>query len=166
MTAQSGGTLDAGNAGSAGLLTLASGLSLNTGATLGVQLGGTTPGTGYDQIREVGQLTLGGTLSVTEPNGFKLTLGQTFVLLNDTGTSLVTTTFANAPGGLYTDAAGNTGSSTFTVKVVDSQAPVLTLPSAMVVDAMSRSPWSHATAKPSSVTRTVRNRSGSSRRGA
>ena len=109
VTVQSGGRLDAGNAGATGMLTLASNLSLNTGATLGVQLGGTTAGTGYDQIRVAGTLTLGGTLSVTETSGFKLTLDQTFVIVDHTGTSLVTTAFANVPaGGLYTDAAGNT----------------------------------------------------------
>ena len=109
VTVQSGGRLDAGNAGAAGMLSLGSSLSLPAGATLGVQLGGTAPGTGYDQIRVAGTLTLGGTLSVTELSGFQLTLGQTFVLLDDTGLSLVTTAFANvAAGGLYTDAAGNT----------------------------------------------------------
>ena len=54
-------------------------------------------------------MTLAGNLSVAEVNGFKLAVGQTFLLLDDTGTATTSGTFANTnKGDLYTDAAGNT----------------------------------------------------------
>ncbi|MEO8351002.1 MAG: autotransporter-associated beta strand repeat-containing protein, partial [Chthoniobacteraceae bacterium] len=101
----SGGILSPGN--SPGMLTLGGSLGLAIGSFLDIEIGGPTPGTDYDQVFVTGPLTLGGSLRVTEIAGFTLTLGQSFTILDNTGSSLLTTTFANAPGGAYTDAAGN-----------------------------------------------------------
>ena len=60
-------------------------------------------------MRLDGTLTLvGSNLSVSVVNGFTLAVGQTFVILDNTSSTTGTGgTFANAPGGLYTDAAGD-----------------------------------------------------------
>ncbi len=79
----------------------------------GIELGGTLADGGanqqYDQVFLAGPLTLDGILHVAAVNGFTLLPGQTFVLLDNTGSGPATATpFANAPGGVYTDAAGDT----------------------------------------------------------
>ena len=50
--------------------------------TLIMELGGTTPGSGHDQIESSGLLTLGGTLQVSLINGFSPVVGNSFDLLN------------------------------------------------------------------------------------
>ena len=108
VTVENGGTLAPGEL-AVSRLTLGSNLTLNSGATLAITLGGTTAATGYDQVKLMGALTLGGNLSVSTVNGFSLAVGQTFVILDDTGTSLTRGVFANVTAGLvYTDAAGDT----------------------------------------------------------
>ena len=97
--------LDPGD--SPGRLTFSSSLTLTPTARLQTELGGTAAGTTYDQVRVGGAAALAGNLAVTLVNGFTPSVGQTFYVLDDTGTSLITGTFANAPGGLYTDPAGN-----------------------------------------------------------
>ncbi len=47
-----------------------------------MQLGGTTPGSGYDQIKVTGQLVLAGSLDVDLINGFQPLVGETFDLFN------------------------------------------------------------------------------------
>ena len=88
-------------------LTLGGTFSLATNALLSVNLAGATPGTGYDQILVSGAVTLGGKLAVTLAGGFTPALNESFTLIDQTGPGTTTSTFANAPGGLYTDAAGN-----------------------------------------------------------
>ncbi len=56
-------------------------------STLVMELGGTTPGGGYDQIRSSGALALGGTLQVSLINGFTPAAGESFNLFDWTGTS-------------------------------------------------------------------------------
>ena len=109
VTVQSGGTLTAGQA-SAGTLMLGGNLTLTGTATAAFTLGGTTAGSGYTQLYVGGALTLGGsTLNVSLANGFTLALNETFFLIDRTGTDLSQIgTFGNAPGGIYTDAAGDT----------------------------------------------------------
>ena len=67
----------------------------NAGGTLAVEIGGTTPGTGYDQLEVLGAVTLGGILQITTLPGFTPTQGQSFVIA--TGTS-VTGSFADVVG--------------------------------------------------------------------
>jgi hypothetical protein len=57
-------------------------------ATLNMELGGTSGGTNYDQIRLTGSAVLNGTLNVSFVNGFTPTLSNSFTLL----------TFANRSG--------------------------------------------------------------------
>ena len=113
VTIQSGATLDPGLQLAVARLTLGNNLTLNAGANLTVELGGSAPGTGYSQLRlTAGTLSLAGSnLHVVELAGFSLAVGQTFVLLDNTSTAAATAgTFANTTlgGSLYTDAAGNT----------------------------------------------------------
>jgi hypothetical protein len=53
--------------------------------TMTIELGGTTPGTGFDQLTVSGTATLGGTLQVNLLNGFMPTPGDSFEFLRATG---------------------------------------------------------------------------------
>ena len=74
------GELDPGGVGYAGTISIksnpaipsTSGLYAQAG-TLNVDVGGTGPGTGFDQLNIAGRATLGGTLNVSLINGFKPT---------------------------------------------------------------------------------------------
>jgi len=59
-----------------------------TGTTteLEIQLGGLTPGTEYDQLLVGGNATLAGAFNVSLANGFALAAGQSFLVLDVTGT--------------------------------------------------------------------------------
>ena len=107
LTLGSGGTLSPGL--SPGRLTIGSNVVLASGSNLALELGGTTAGSQYDQLSIGGSLTLGGaTLNVALVNGFSLSVGQTFYVLDRTGTDVsLTGAFANAPSNIYTDALGN-----------------------------------------------------------
>jgi hypothetical protein len=63
-------------------ITDAGNLALAGGSTLILELGGTTPGSGYDQINATGSLTLDGTLAVSLVNGFTPAAGQAFDILD------------------------------------------------------------------------------------
>ncbi|MEX2172637.1 MAG: PEP-CTERM sorting domain-containing protein [Pirellulales bacterium] len=65
-------------------------LAFSPTSTLIMELGGTTPGSGYDQIQASGTLGLEGTLAVTLINGFNPAAGNVFNLFDWTG---VTGTF-------------------------------------------------------------------------
>ena len=93
---ENGGTLSPGNGPGqlrVGLLTLASGASAQ------IEVGGKVAGTGYDQVLSAGAFTLGGTLSVTLVNGYAPASGDRLVLFDNTGTALNTGTFSNAADG-------------------------------------------------------------------
>ena len=47
-----------------------------------MELGGTTPGSGFDQIQDSGTLSLGGTLQVSLTGGFTPNAGNTFNILD------------------------------------------------------------------------------------
>ena len=95
---------------SPGMLTIGGNLIFNTPTLLELEIGGLAAGSQYDQVRIGGTLTLGGsTLSVTLVNGFAFSLGQTFYVLDRTGSDVTPAgMFANAPAGIYTDALGDT----------------------------------------------------------
>lgn len=83
---------------------------LNTGdlslaGTYQFEVGGTTPGTGHDQIKVTGTVGLtGGTLEATLYNGFVPTVGQSYTIIDNDGTDAVTGTFTGiAEGGEYTN---------------------------------------------------------------
>ena len=50
-------------------------------ATLQIELGGTLPGTGFDQVVDAGATTLAGTLNVSLFGGFQPTVNESFVIL-------------------------------------------------------------------------------------
>ncbi|HTW59910.1 MAG TPA: hypothetical protein VMD99_17415, partial [Terriglobales bacterium] len=62
--------------------------------SLNVNVGGTTAGTLYSEVKISGKASLGGTLAVTLINSFTPTVGQTFTVLTATG-ALGGTTFSN-----------------------------------------------------------------------
>jgi T5SS/PEP-CTERM-associated repeat protein len=57
-------------------------LSFTPTSTLLMELGGTAPGSGYDQLQASGSLTLGGALQVSLINGFIPSAGQSFNILD------------------------------------------------------------------------------------
>ena len=60
------------------------------------------------QVVVGGSVTLGGaTLSLSEPAGFTLVLGERFFVIDNTGV-VVEGSFGNTPGDIYTDAVGDT----------------------------------------------------------
>ena len=86
-----------------GNLTFASGTSV-----LEADIAGANAGTGYDQVRVGGNLTLAGMLTLTTGAGFTPTFGEKFYLFDLTGTGTVSGTFDGfAQGSLVTDSAGN-----------------------------------------------------------
>jgi hypothetical protein len=64
--------------GSPGILTLTGAFPQTASGAVNVELGGTTAGSGYDQLNVSGLATLAGTLNVSLINGFTPSLGQTF----------------------------------------------------------------------------------------
>ena len=100
-----------GGVSTPGILTFNGSLTLTSGTTT-TELdiaAGTTPGTGYDQVRVGGNLVLAGDLTLNLAAGTKLTVGSTFYIFELTSTlATVTGTFDNAnPDGTYTDSAGD-----------------------------------------------------------
>ncbi len=88
-----GATISAGDSGKAGLLTITGTYTQLSSATLNVNIGGTTVGTEYSQLKISGTASLGGTLAVTLINSFTPTIGQTFTILT---AKSITGTFTNA----------------------------------------------------------------------
>ncbi|MGH1364172.1 MAG: beta strand repeat-containing protein [Calditrichia bacterium] len=75
--------------------------SQNASGRLNIEIGGTDPGTGYDQI-EASAMSLDGTLNISFINGFFPSLGQTFEVLNyntrsDTFQTINTPSFGDIP---------------------------------------------------------------------
>jgi autotransporter-associated beta strand protein len=122
VTVASGGTLAPG-ALAVSRLTLGSTLALQSGSTLAITLGGTTVGS-YDQVLVSGTLTLAGTLNVSTVNGFALAPNETFIILDNTSnTALTSGLFTNTIGTLYTDAAGQTFSINYVADTDGGQVP-------------------------------------------
>lgn len=98
LTVLSGGIVAPGN--SPGILS-AGHTDLQAGATLGIEINGITPGTGYDQLDVTGTLNLGGQLSVSL--GYTPVNNTLFFILANDGSDAVSGTFSNAPvnGGIY-----------------------------------------------------------------
>ena len=86
-----------------GMLTFTSGTSV-----LEADIAGANAGTGYDQVRVGGNLTLAGTLTLTTGAGFTPSLFEKFYLIDLTGTGTVSGTFDGLPNlATVTDSAGN-----------------------------------------------------------
>jgi hypothetical protein len=70
--------------GAPGTLTITGAYTQNAG-TLAIELGGTSPGSGHDQLVVGGTAALGDTLELTLINGFTPAVGQQFTILTATG---------------------------------------------------------------------------------
>ena len=70
-------------------------LDLQGGAKLEVEIGGTnlTPTAQYDQVNVTGTVMLDGELNVAFTEGYAPNAGDTFTIINNNGTDLITTTF-------------------------------------------------------------------------
>jgi hypothetical protein len=102
-TVTNGGQVIPGGTGAAGTLRInGSYIQTATGA-LGIDLGGTTAGTQYDQLTVSGTATLGGTFSVASINGFQPAFGNTFqvVTFGARSGNLATFNGLNLGGGLF-----------------------------------------------------------------
>ena len=86
VTVQSGGTLAPGVSGP-GTLTLNNGLTVAAGGIMSAEMFGTTVGTGYDQIKVYGTVTLAGATLSINLDGFTPTIGSSFTLIDNDGTS-------------------------------------------------------------------------------
>ena len=85
------GTLRPGGANAAGTLSITGNLA-NSGS-IEMDLGGATPGSGYDRIAVSGSVQLGGSFKATLINGYTPTTGQDFDLITSTGASGSFTSF-------------------------------------------------------------------------
>jgi autotransporter-associated beta strand protein len=107
VTVLNGGALAPG-AQTISQLTLDSSLTFDAGSAFDITIGGTTPGTGYDQIELGGALTLGGNLNVSAVDGFAFAVGEEFTIIDRSSPLPTLGEFSNAPAFFYTDAAGDT----------------------------------------------------------
>jgi hypothetical protein len=100
VTINSGATLAPGDNGVGALATGA--LTINTGGTFAVEIGGKTAGTGYDQVNVSGAASLGGTIIVSIVNGFTPSAGDSYQVLTFTSKSsdFATQSGFNLGGGL------------------------------------------------------------------
>ncbi|HSW99111.1 MAG TPA: hypothetical protein VLF71_04685 [Candidatus Saccharimonadales bacterium] len=95
LSVQSGGTVAPGH--SPGCLT-STGLVLN--GTYQAEIGGTTPCTGYDQLKVNGTVDVtNGTLAISLYNGFKPATGQTYTIIDNDASDPVTGTFSGLAEG-------------------------------------------------------------------
>jgi hypothetical protein len=69
-------------------------------AELSIELGGTTPGSQFDQVAVAGDATLGGQLTVSLIDGFTPSIGQTFAILtaDDVDGTFATEVLPSVPG--------------------------------------------------------------------
>jgi T5SS/PEP-CTERM-associated repeat protein len=118
-----GGQILPGN--SPGILTIDGNYTQEAGSTFYAELGGSDPGTSYDQVQVSGQATLAGNLQVRLTNGFTPAVGQTFRILSAGSISGVFTSILEPSQvgiSLTSDATGVT----VTVTSVTTGAPVIT----------------------------------------
>jgi hypothetical protein len=98
----SGAVVSVGTSTTTGILKITGSYTQTETGTLAIKLGGTTAGTGYDQLQVTGATTLDGTLTVTLINGFNPALNNTFNILtfgSHTG-DFATENFPALSGGL------------------------------------------------------------------
>ncbi|MBX7207261.1 MAG: hypothetical protein K1X78_03025 [Verrucomicrobiaceae bacterium] len=83
---------------SPGKLSVNGNLSLASGSIVAFEINGNAPGTQYDQIQTSGTVSLSNAILVLAA-GFSPTLGDAFVVFDNTGTSPVNGTFSGMPEG-------------------------------------------------------------------
>ncbi len=123
--------------------------TLGAGSHLNMNIGGTVPGTQYDQLQVTGSLTVGGNLSGTFVNGFLSMVDplDTFVLAEATGP--ITGSFSNITSGArltttdgqhsfavhYGDGSPHGARKIVLANYSDAIAPVLSMPADMLLEA-------------------------------
>lgn len=90
-----GGSMSPGH--SPGKITVTGDYTQGANGTLTMEIGGSTAGTGYDQLAVSGTATLAGTLNVTAINGFKPSVGDVYTLIS-AGAFSGNFTTVNSPG--------------------------------------------------------------------
>jgi len=117
---------------SAGLLAIAGTYSQEAAGTLEIELGGLSPGTGYDQLSVAGFAFLAGTLELHLINGFVPAAGQNFDILSATSVlgTFDAVTLSGFPAGLGFDI--NYGLNLVTITAVPLPASSLLLLSALM----------------------------------
>ncbi len=104
--ANAGGAIKPGDA--PGVLTITGDLTDTAPSALDIELGGTTPGTGYSQLIVDGSASLLGALDLSLVDGFALASGQTFDIVG-TGDGLTNgLTFLSLDGGACAAEGGDT----------------------------------------------------------
>ncbi len=94
-----GCTVAPGNGGP-GQFTSDKDFEFNSTATLNMEINGTSPGSGHDQLVANADVLLGNaTLAVTLTGGFVPVVGQSFLIVDNTGANLINGTFAGLPDG-------------------------------------------------------------------
>jgi len=91
---------------SAGAITFTSNLVLGSTSVLAMEIGGTNP-VDYDRLIVNGSLTLTGTLSIAMINSFAPTAGDTFTLIDNTGSDPVSGFFSGLTNNAFIDASAN-----------------------------------------------------------
>jgi hypothetical protein len=80
----SGGEVDPGGVGAAGILTIdgtSGSYTQLSGGSLNIDIGGTTAGSGYDQLNISGQAILSGTLNLNLIGGYTPNIGDSFIIV-------------------------------------------------------------------------------------
>jgi T5SS/PEP-CTERM-associated repeat protein len=91
LTITNAGTLSPGGTDATGVLALANDYAQAAAGVLEIEFGGTTPGTGYDQLEVTGTASVGGTLHLDRITGYTPMIGEAYTLLTATS---VTGTFS------------------------------------------------------------------------
>jgi hypothetical protein len=106
LSVDNGGTVSPGH--SPGIITVNGNLTESGTYQTEIQSPGDTAGTDYDQIVVTGNVNLtNGSLDVVLLNGFSPSVGQSFEIINNTGSNPITGTFSGLPEGSVF-AVGNT----------------------------------------------------------
>ena len=110
LTIRTGGDLFPGvGPDSTGVLTVG-GLSVHGGGRYNLTVGGTTAGTGYDQLVVTGPIVLdpASVLEITSLPGFAPNLGDSFTIVRNDGSTPVTGNFSGLPEGGQVSVGGQT----------------------------------------------------------
>jgi hypothetical protein len=125
-----GGQVIPGGTGAAGTLAINGDYTQMAAGSLNVELGGTTPGSQYDQLDVSGTATLGGTLNVATIGSFSPAFGNTLQVMTFTSSSgnFATYTAPSLASGLFLDPVYSAGSLNLaTDQVAITGAPALPL---------------------------------------
>jgi hypothetical protein len=104
-----GGQVIPGGTGTARVLTINGNYTQTSTGALDIDIGGTTPGTQYDQLAVSGAASLGGTMNISLINAFQPAFGNSFQVLTfgSSAGNFATYTGTSLASGLFLDPAFN-----------------------------------------------------------